>query len=431
MNTETNNTSTCSPYVIWRNYAMGMSSVALVPLLCNLTGKYYIFFTLLLTLALYVFVRVNRKSKYETCPLIPYIAARTLLLFTFASVGMDLYARYKAIWLLSHLPDLSALLLFPIMLILVLMAQRRNMNNMLCMDCMMRNGSPYERAALGHVYFKENRFLLPRIIRTCLLVLIIVWGYTLIEFNGNTYFNVLDRTAYTFVPLIAFGVDILALRMRYYLMGLFEKNDDGMALAKGTKVIRVTIICGNEFYYMGRPETGNVDTPFIKEVPYSDTVSIGLARSLVSDSIDNVSFEDVRFCYAARDFANRRCIEHYFCFLDSREAVNLYEEKIGGKGLWLDKDAVRRYSDNGYFSNMARSEIHRIYVIMLMSKKYNVDGTRKIKIKGYSPTFTLSELRESCIDFNDNRWIILSNIDTGGRFAAIKIWWNKYIEGIF
>ena len=51
---------------------------------------------LVLSLALFAFVRHNRRSRSETCVLIPYIVARVLLVYAFASYFVAIMAKYSS-----------------------------------------------------------------------------------------------------------------------------------------------------------------------------------------------------------------------------------------------------------------------------------------------------------------------------------------------
>ena len=60
---------------------------------------------------------------------------------------------------------------------MVLRTNLRSSHNSLCVDCMMRNGSPFERRVLGHLYSSENHYLMPRLLVIIGLVVVLNWGY--------------------------------------------------------------------------------------------------------------------------------------------------------------------------------------------------------------------------------------------------------------
>lgn len=45
---------------------------------------------------------------------------------------------------------------------------------------------------------------------------------------------------------------------------------------------------------------------------------------------------------------------------------------------------------------------------------------KKILIKGYKPSFSLSELKHTEVDFSDNRWMLLSRFNKDVSFYTLK-----------
>ena len=150
MTKKCNNISSCSAYLIWRNYAIGASAISLVPIVSYaFQSKVVPFLTLALSLALFAFVRHNRRSRSESCVLIPYIVARVLLVYAFASYGVVVMAKYSAEafgeTMLERLPYYTSMFLPLLTALLTVFVYKRHFRNVFCMDCLLRNGTPYER----------------------------------------------------------------------------------------------------------------------------------------------------------------------------------------------------------------------------------------------------------------------------------------------
>ena len=110
---------------------------------------------LVLSLALFAFVRHNRRSRSETCVLIPYIVARVLLVYAFASYFVAIMAKYSSetFWgdALERLPYFTIMFLSALTAVLTTFVYKRHFRTVFCMDCLLRNGTPYERDLLGHI----------------------------------------------------------------------------------------------------------------------------------------------------------------------------------------------------------------------------------------------------------------------------------------
>ena len=399
------NISSCSPYMIWRNYSIGIMSLSIVPLLCSMaSSNVYPFLTLAMSLALFAFVRGNRRSKSENCAFLPYIAARVLLLFTFVSVAAVLLFSYVDRKIMHLLPSLSMLLLSVTVLVVWGIMRYRSVNNTFCVDCILRNGVPYEREALGHIYFREIRYLLRRVGVGAFAIALVEWVYYLFFFDSRLELTRLDNAVFIYFPILAAVVDCAILGFRYFVIDIFYRRGD---------------------------KDGSIyDTPFEFVTDYSETPSSGEAVTYMTGRLGALPVNAVRFCYGSSDPVNRRGIEHFFCFVDDDADVDKYEESTATAGRWFDKPALEREFYAGSFSKMASSEIHRIYTIMVTSKLYDVKGRRKIGDKGYVPSFTMEELRAVDVDFNDSHWMMLSKFNKDIPFRWLRVVWYKYVEGL-
>lgn len=431
------NISSCSPYLIWRNYSIGILSLSVVPLLCSLSSVVvYPFVTLAMSLALFAFVRGNRRSRAENCAFWPYMVARVLLLFTFASVALFLLLLHTVPEYLRLLPQLSMLPLSVAVILVYCVMKYRSMNNTICVDCILRNGVPYEREALGHIYFSEIIYQLRRVGVAVVSIAVVEWAYFFLMFDAGREFSALDMAVFVYFPLIAATVDCAVLGFRYFVIYVFYRrgegvrNYDGLAPKNGSKLVRIVVFGLDTVYYQKRDGTDKYDTPFEFVTSYSENLSTVEAMDYMSERLGALPLNSVRFCYGSTDPLNKRCIEHYFCFVDGSADVSRFEESTVTAGRWFDKAELEKSFYAGNFSKMASSEIHRIYTIMLTSKQYDAKGRRKVGEKGYVPMFTIDELRTAGVDFNDNRWMVLSRFNSDKPLRLFKKMWYKYVEGL-
>lgn len=435
MTKKCNNISSCSAYLIWRNYAIGASAISLVPIVSYaFQSKVVPFLTLAFSLALFAFVRHNRRSRSESCVLIPYIVARVLLVYAFASYGVVVMAKYSAEafgeTMLERLPYYTSMFLPLLTALLTVFVYKRHFRNVFCMDCLLRNGTPYERELLGHIYFKENRFLLPRIIKITSLLALVTWGCYFICDVDSGKISGWPVLIFVYSPVVFLVFDLIALRLRYWAIGVFYRKkliQDDREHGGHIKLVRILLICGDRLYLT--KDNGRYDTPFQFTEPFSVAISLGNAVQYMSREMGYVQSDFVKFCYGSMDLKNRRSVEHYFCFVDAYPASEKSDSIAENEGRWWTKHELEGQFQNS-FSKILCAELHRVFTVMLTSKVYNIDGSKTVQTKGYVPDFQISEIRTSTVDFSDNRWMILSKFNKDLSFRLLKKVWYQYIEGL-
>lgn len=91
-------------------------------------------------------------------------------------------------------------------------------------------------------------------------------------------------------------------------------------------------------------------------------------------------------------------------------------------GEWVDFEDVKRFYTHtpGKFAPMAVGDISRLATIILTEKMYDENGRRKVRLKSYSPTFTLEDVRNSALDFQDDKWIKISMFNSDTPFYRVK-----------
>lgn len=429
-----NNVSSCSAYMIWRNYAIGTSVVSLSPLIGYWVNAEVMSIILLgVSLCLFAFVGHNRRSSDESCVIVPYIVARVILVFIFLMVVGVLLARNNRIKefetasrLLSH-----SLILFlaPLMALGAYIMRQRNMKNTLCADCLLRNGTPYERSLLGHIYYQENKYIVPRLFRVYLVMTVSLWGYFLLWQNRN---DMTDAIFFVIFPACVLIIDLILLKIHYMAASVYydkRQEQEKFPYDGQFRLIRILIISHTGIYFVS-DESGMNDSPFSFYSPFSEKIGYGEAFEYVSSILNcPADIKSLRFCYGSMDIKNRRSVEHFMYFVDSDSELFAYENRNLKKGKWWTKNELEQ-NFNAAFSRMACTELHRIYTVLYMSKLYYADGRKKTNVKGYTPTLTIADLRNSDVDFSDNRWMLLSKFNKDTAFLVLKRVWYKYIEGL-
>lgn len=138
---------------------------------------------------------------------------------------------------------------------------------------------------------------------------------------------------------------------------------------------------------------------------------------------------ELRFFFGRKGSASeKQSILRYFYFLDG--TIEDYPS-LKTPGEWLDFNQLKKiYSASpGLLSDMTVADTNRLATIIITEKLFNDKGFRKSKIKSYVPTFSLEEVRDSVLDFQDDKWIKISSFNSDRRFFRLRTWWRKLMRG--
>ena len=68
-----------------------MGAIVAVPVASHLVSVHVLpFITLILSLTLFYFIRLNRRSEAESCAIVPYVSARVLFIFTLLAASSNI-----------------------------------------------------------------------------------------------------------------------------------------------------------------------------------------------------------------------------------------------------------------------------------------------------------------------------------------------------
>lgn len=425
MNSQFHNVCSCSISDIWRNYIVGTVPLVIVPIVPLFLGtEGLIFASLLGSLALFVFVQYERNKTIESCAMFPYFTARILLSFT-VLVGIVVFVGLISKHTLGEALEIglclrTSLYLSLFSLILMKLRYLRVGTNTFCSDCLLRNGMLSERLHLGHYITEENKYLFRRRWVVFMLIFLLTVGFRCME-TFHRFSLEMTHAVYVYAPLAIVTVDAILVRLRYYFIGKIRKQQDSRNLPYGGeyKLIRVLVFKGDRLLLSTSAD--GVDVPCSCYIPFNERISDDVARELASGVVSGEF--SLKFGYRTIDPILKRGIEHYLCFVGDNNDV---PQKVGD---WVERTLLETdYSKT--IVPLLQSELHRLYTVMQSSKKYTIDGKRKVDLDGYEPTITFEELETADANFNDNRWMLLSKFNDEQSFASLRKMWYKYIEGL-
>lgn len=421
-------------YDMWKNVSLSIFIVIAVVVACRIFPFYLSpIIGLVASSLLYTILYKNKVRKGSSCMMIPYTVFFCLISFSFLSIAANVFY----VWGWLHLPDefvffndpyIPTLWLNPVCFLTVLVITARRKKLLLCTECRMRNGTHIERGVFGMVINTESRFQLLNLLYVFLALSIVVWVYYLIEYKDiNT--NGRDLYVFFWSTVIVLAVDILYFTYRYYNLYLdlkenneFVSREEFEDLTQQT-YIRYYVICGNNVFMsdgMSNLNTNDgIDTPFIAK-RITGLTSDAEMKKIIKDMTGQEG--ELKFFFGRRNAdLEKYTLLRFFYFLDGD--ISDYPD-MKKEGQWVDFNIIKKMymKTPALMATYALTDLTRLATIMVTSKLYNEKGFRKIKLKSYSPTFDLEEVRHTPLNFQDDKWIRISRFNSDTKFYRLKRW---------
>ncbi len=422
-------------YYLWRNLAISLMCIALV-----MCGSHMVPFymapvvSLVLSAILYTMLWNNSVTGERGCMIVVETMLYTLICYTFLSVLLvvieilDLY-HFPDEMIFFNDPYLPSLLLLPTGLAVTIFALFFKNSMPSYKRFRMEYGSMRERGYFGLISNREMDIQLKNLAVMFAILTIVVWSYYLNVYVGVNR-NGRDWYVFVWIVVILVILDEVYFMIRYYnlYLDLLEHNEiitpEELRDVTARTYLRFYVICG-EYLYVDRNAfdrlnqvKGVHDTPFITK----RTVN-GIPTSEVKPIIENMTGHkggSLRFFFG-RPLAgvDKHSLLRYFYFLDGDIAD--YKE-MGMDGEWVHFDEIKRiYSEApSKMSTNALNDLSRLSTIILTERTFDEEGNRKNKIKSYKGSFTLSDVRKSKLDLQDDKWIRIANFNSDTKFFKLK-----------
>ncbi|MDE5874853.1 MAG: hypothetical protein K2H15_04325 [Muribaculaceae bacterium] len=431
-------------YVMWKNLTIGLTAVTALLTFTHMLPYFLSPVVALVTAAcLYIYIYNTRSTSITSCMLVPFATLYACLGYAFVSILVNvLYA-----WGLKSIPTefiffdgtyVPSLTLSPICLFVAayFLIFRRSLR--ICKNCRVSGDDAYEGGMMKHLLRKEAPFQLRNLVMIFLLLTVVVWSYFLL-FYVNINFNARDRYVFVWVAIILFLLDELYFIARYYNLYLdFKESNEIISQEElndmtAKTYIRYYVICGNHIYvdpHSVDPHASYkevIDTPF-----FTKRTMNGIPVDEVKRIIGNMTgYRDgeLRFFFGRKSSElTNHSILRYFYFLDGKPED--YPD-INVDGEWMDFERMKYlYSNNpGKLGDITVSDTTRLATIMLTEKTFDENGFRKSKIKMYNPSFNLIDVRNSSLDFQDDKWINVSMFNSDTPMFRFKRWWRRLLNG--
>lgn len=434
--------NTIGIYSLWFNWAIGSGLLIGVVVLSLVIPKTWLpLIVLMMSTTLFSVIRLNRVSEYPLCFRLPYLASRSLL---WSAIIMVLINLLHIDWLFGDLeilknankdiPYITILIIAPVTFTVTLVNLMAKPAPWFCQDCQIRYGSVPERGFLGTIFNQEGDYQCRSLMYLSLFLTVVEWGYYFF-FYINVNLNSPDKFYFVWVPVILYALSLIYLGIRYFAMWTYYcQNVEGSSLRVGSSsLLRVMIIHDDKIFLHTpnirtddiRSGTAKIDTPALLYVKYKKTMS-EYDVEIYFNGLSGITGANLRFMYVNTNYNSECNIFHYACFID--DASEIENSRLIGD--WYTLEQVETLLKTHKASMVLGSEINRIYTVAMTSKRYDREGNRLYKTKDYTPTFSLSEIKDWNLDFNDRAWLYVALNNADRPFFKIRRFWRKHVSGI-
>lgn len=425
-------------YSFWKNLSVSL----LVLIACMAFSHLLPFFMapvvgLVAAAVLYTMLYNARSKESSDCMLIPYVFFFCLIVYSFLTISVNVAFAWGIVRLPSEFiffndPYLPSLWLNPVCFVTLLVMYLRRYRLRLCTECRINHGDSLERGSLGSIFSSETHFQLRNLVGLFGVLSAIVWGYYLFEYRSGFVINGKDWYIFLWTTIIAIVIDEVYFIIRYFNLYLDLKENNEIITPEELRdmtaktYLRFYVICGDKMYVDKNaidpraPYMGVIDTPFFTKRSVNG-ITLDEVRRIICRMTGNREGE-LRFFFGRKNpDLTKHSVLRYFYFLDGEEED--YAD-MNVTGEWMDFEHIKAlYSHTpGKLATMFVSDITRLATIILTEKTFNEKGYRKLKLKSYSPTFNLPEVRRSELDFQDDKWIKISLFNSDTPMYGLKRW---------
>lgn len=426
-------------YMLWKNL-----SIALLVLIGALTFSRmlpsYISPIVALVAAALLYTRQynNRREERPSCMLASYTIFLSLIAFCFTTIIINILDIWNVInipeeYVFFHEPYIPSLIVAPVSFLTTLVVYLRLGRLRICIDCKISQGDSLRRGKMGSLLNYESHFQLKNLLFVFGVLTLIIWSYYL-GFYVRIVPNARDWYIFIWLTVIIFILDEFYFMARYYNLYLdFKDNDelitaDDITATENSVYMRFYVVCGEDMYLAEKPDPNNpvieiIDTPFMDRIPSFEASTATAGRLIKKQTgIDN---GELKYFYGGKSKSRGMFgVARYFYFLPGKPE-DYPSLETGGK--WIPFNLIKKiYTKNPRsLAKMFVSDTTRLATIMLTEKIYDEAGNRKVPLKHYRPSFNLEEVRNSVLDFNDEKWIEIALFNADSRLFKLRRWWKN------
>ena len=424
-----------SKYIMatWRNWAVSVGLVCVMILLSPYVSRHF-FPCIPVTFAAMLGVMIyHRRSRSNQGLAIPYIVTVSLLIEGILLFGFNLTVRITDVYELAgkqvndELPFIVQLSISPVLALMsgLFMLRRLGHGRYFRTDTGRSDVSLVQR-----MVWQETRYQTRLLLLLALFMSIAAWVYTVFRFSSVSI-NRPDMFFFVWMPLIVYIMSLIYLGIRCFsLWAFYSQNDPAMMVSPHrSSIVRFLIVNGDSLYLSKHVIDAKqcaetyYDTPVRVRAPYAETISEKDARNILVDytGIDD-DIKTVKFLFDGLGHSCDSRIFHFLSVLSSQSGVD--GSRIND-GTWYTIEQVRRLDRDHKLAAELSAELVHVYTVAMAWKTYDINGNRRYPIKHYRPTFRLGDVEKWDINYNDPRWLRVSNLNADSRLFRLRRFFSR------
>lgn len=416
---------------LWRNWAMAYGAITLPLLLSMLVPRIWLpFICVAEAWALVAWSKSSDAPALDACSLVLRVASKIMLVTALVMFAIVILCTDWLVPTVIHLqlynseiPFITALVIFPVTIIMVLVWLFGGLAEGYCRRCQRRNGYYAGDSIIATLYYRETRYQLAILaVVSTAIGAVEYWYYFARYINSNL--NAPDRFFFNIIPIAMYALSLLFMAGRYNSMKmLFRTIEDSHSAKVGRTAVRFLIFCGDELLL--HPGADNLwDTPV--EAIVARTASVGEPQArLIFDGLTGVDNLPMRYCYTNEGFATGSNMVHYAVFADDAD-----RSRFAPDNVWFDPYMLDRALAGNALNPILANELFRIHTMTMAWKTYDRKGRRLYPIRHYRPTFRLRDLREWKVDYDDQKWFDVAHNNEDRPFYHLRNFWER-LTGVF
>ena len=394
--------------------------------------------SLIAAAVLYTMLYNSKVSRSSNCMLVPYIIFYCFIGYSFVTIFINVLYAWGIIqadmeFIFFNDRYIPSLIMVPVSFVIFGIFYIRRHHLSLCLNCKLKNGGTTERGVLGSILSVETDLQIKNLLFVFGFLTAVIWTYYLTIYV-KIDLNARDWYVFTWLTIITFILDEVYFIFRYYnlYLDLKENNEiiteEELSDMTAKTYVRFYIICDNHIFVDPHSmDSSNshkevIDTPFFTKRTVNGITLPEVKR--IIERMTDIDNGELRFFYGRKspDMV-KHSVLRYFYFLDGD--ISQYQN-LDIEGEWMDFERIKKiYSKSpGNISSIMVSDITRLATIILTEKIFDEEGNRKNKIKAYTPSFNLLDVRKSDLDFQDDKWIRISLFNSDTKMYKFKKWWR-------
>lgn len=434
-------------YLFWKNLSIAMLLLMVLLTVSTWTHSIFSIFTAIIcAFIIYVRIYVNKTSHHPTYMLVGYALMISIIAYTVILMTIS----FMSSWGIIHVGEqldifqgprtISVLVLAPVcfLTLSVCYIRRRSLHRYLDNHFGVRS-DVFQKGKLGAILTRESRTQVRNLIMLFGILSVINWVYFLFFFNDASINNK-DLYIFFWVNIIGLAVYEIYLLVHNYELDLeLKQRGELLTPAEAGSMspktyLRFFVICEDKLFVSYDCDDPDfqahkvLDTPFFTSQTGAMVTEPEARKTIEKES--GVENGELRFfCSFSAPGLRQHTVLRYFYFLDGK--CSDYPTLSEDKGEWMNMEQLTRINQRRphALSSYLLADAHRMLTIMRTEKLYDERGFRRYKIKSYVPQLRISDIRNTQIDFQSNKWINIARLNCDKPLFRVRRIMRKIFGG--